>query len=92
MINNTKRLFMYFVAVSGYKGITKNQLKKITKTITPRKIRGFIILAFAKQASYCLMDYIPPSPLRELPEPELLPRPESPPSESEPIPLPLWPP
>lgn len=51
MINNTKRLFVYFVEVSGYKGITKNQLKKITKTITPRKIRGFIILAFAKQAS-----------------------------------------
>ncbi len=51
MINNTKRLFMYFGEVSGCKGIAKNQLKKITKTITPRKIRGFIILALAKQAS-----------------------------------------
>ncbi len=51
MINNTKRLFMYFVEVLVIKGITKNQLKKITKTITPRKIRGFIILALAKQAS-----------------------------------------
>gem|GEM_PF-2342176 len=51
MINNTKRLFMYLVEVLVIKGITKNQLKKITKTITPRKIRGFIILALAKQAS-----------------------------------------
>ncbi len=51
MINNTKRLFMYFVEVLVIKGITKNQLKKITETITPRKIRGFIILALAKQAS-----------------------------------------